>query len=129
MAHLFIIRGLPGSGKTTFARKIMRNGVMEGFFEADQYFTDIDGKYSFNAKDLPKAHAWCLSRVAEVLQEGYTIGVVNTFTRKWEMRPYINFCKENNHTFTVLTCEGNYGNIHGVSDGVIESMRQRWEKV
>jgi Fe2+ or Zn2+ uptake regulation protein len=43
------------------------------------------------------------------------------------MQPYIDYCKEHDHDFTVITCEGTYGNVHGVPDEVIERMKKRWE--
>ena len=128
MAHLYIIRGLPGSGKTTFARKMMECGIFTAFWEADQFFVDKQGNYNFNPADLRRAHAWCLHQVENALCAGYTCAVSNTSTQMWEMQPYIDYCKANDHTFTVITCEGNYGNVHGVPNEVIERMKKRWEK-
>ena len=83
---LVLIRGLPGSGKTTMARVLALVGYEH--YEADQYF-ERDGQYQFNPSELPKAHAWCLARVKESMALGVSCVVANTFTRLWEMQPYI----------------------------------------
>ena len=44
MKNLYIVRGLPGSGKSTFARSIAKPYQI---FEADQYFMK-KGKYNFD---------------------------------------------------------------------------------
>lgn len=129
MSHLYIIRGLPGSGKSTFARRLVDAGIVAkyGWYEADMFFANKWGKYNFQADKLPEAHGWCKQMVFLTLKEDDAI-VSNTFSRIREMQPYIDYCNENGHTFTVITCEGNYGNVHGVPDKAIERMRQRWEK-
>ena len=58
---LYAFRGLPGSGKTSFAKSLNLK-----FFEADQYFEKFnDNKYDF--KLLKKAHQYCYLSVKEEL--------------------------------------------------------------
>ena len=84
--ELVLIRGLPGSGKTTMARVLALVGYEH--HEADQYF-ERAGVYTFNAAELPKAHAWCLDRAQDSMARGASCVVANTFTRRWEMQPYL----------------------------------------
>jgi adenylate kinase family enzyme len=42
---LFLIRGLPGSGKTSFASAIWNDYAV---CEADKFFYDKDGNYNFD---------------------------------------------------------------------------------
>jgi ABC-type proline/glycine betaine transport system ATPase subunit len=61
---LFIIRGLPGSGKSTLGRSIRGlSGGVPDCLSADDYFVGADGVYRFSPSGLPGAHAdrWCLS--------------------------------------------------------------------
>ena len=51
MGHLILVRGLPGSGKSTEAKKIAKTGYYH--FEADQYFITPSGEYKFD-KNLLK---------------------------------------------------------------------------
>lgn len=57
----------------------------------------------------------------------HDIIVSNTFTRKWEMQPYLDLAEKYGWTVFVLTCENNFGNIHGVGVGIIDNMKRRWE--
>ena len=50
---LFIVRGLPGSGKTTLAKSL---GSVH--FEADMYFME-GNEYKFDITKIKKAHEWC----------------------------------------------------------------------
>lgn len=96
--------------------------------EADQYF-DHDGVYRFAASDLPKAHAWCLERAKDSMARGVSCVVSNTFTRRWEMQPYIDAANASGTSVRVLEAVGDWENIHGVPAEAIERMRARWESV
>lgn len=124
MKNLYIIRGLPGSGKSTFAKTLP--GV---HFEADDYFMH-SGVYMFNAKKLPEAHEMCQWQVeVAMLNDHETISVANTFTTRKEMQPYRDLAEKYGYTVVVIKCDGNYGSVHGVPASAIERMRARWEEV
>ena len=61
MKTLYIIRGIAGSGKTTFANTIVDSIAV---CEADQYFVDKEtGEYKFNPDEIKIAHQWCKDEV------------------------------------------------------------------
>ena len=64
MKQLILLRGLPGSGKSTFANLL--GGI---HVEADQYFMQ-DGEYKFDASKLKQAHNWCKLRVEHSMEDG-----------------------------------------------------------
>lgn len=123
---LIIVRGLPGSGKSTFAAAMANTILFGAHIEADMFFEGERG-YSFDASKLPIAHEWCLKRTETLLNECRVVFVSNTFSRRWEYEPYVKLAEALNVPCHVLTMTGNYGNVHGVPVEAIERMRQRWE--
>lgn len=120
--QLTIIRGLPGSGKTTTARKL---GIKH-HYEADMYF-EKDGKYMFNPADIGAAHSWCQQQVRTALKKGEDVVVSNTFCMQWEIQPYIDMAKEFGAEITLIECTGNFTSIHGVPQEVMQRMAEKWE--
>jgi hypothetical protein len=58
------------------------------------------------------------------LQEGEKVVVSNTFVKRWEMEPYLEMCAD----VTIVEAKGEYANIHGVPEEVVNRMRLGWEK-
>ena len=134
--NLIIIRGLPGAGKTTFGRFLSESIPGARQIEADQFF-EITGPYRFDPKRIHDAHEWCRSETYfSMSKEVPVIIVSNTFTRNWEMAPYITLAQRFDYTYTVLTVESGMQsvnalaqrNIHGVPVETITAMEGRWEK-
>lgn len=125
---LFLIRGLPGSGKSTLAQVLARAYTTEHHYEADDYFVQ-DSIYKFNPKQIGDAHDWCQKKFTEAINWGAcTVIVSNTFTQNWEMETYIEYAKARGYLIQVLECKGEFKNIHGVPDNVVQRMRDRWEE-
>jgi len=123
--RLTIIRGLPGSGKTTVAKTEYSDAI---HCEADQYFTDENGNYNFNPGKLADAHEACQKCAQDGLESGNDVVVSNTFTQCWEMEPYLSMADDAGADVEIRTESGDYGNIHDVPEHVIESMKNRFEK-
>lgn len=130
--NLYIVRGLPGSGKSTFARSIAKQYQI---FEADQYFMKR-GKYNFDVTKLKDAHDDCKQRVARRMRENLfnsifftNIVVSNTFTQDWEMRFYRNVAKRYGYkVHTIIVENRHYGkNVHGVPQDKLQAMEDRFE--
>ena len=124
MAKLYIIRGIPGSGKSTFAKKLLQEGKVQQHLEADEFMTDANGDYKFDPSILQKCHQQCQMWTQYYLNLGQSVAVANTFTRKWEILVYTKMGAE----YEVIEMDGEYKNIHGVPDHIIKQMKNRWEE-
>jgi len=128
---LYIIRGCPGSGKSTFAESL---GCP--YFEADMFFMK-DDVYTFDGTKIKIAHAWCQNQVEEAMKfneethglDNSEIAVSNTFTQEWEMEPYFKLAEKYGYNVFSLIVENRHGgkNNHGVPEEKVESMRARFE--
>lgn len=54
--------------------------------------------------------------------------VSNTFTRYGEAAPYLSLAVELRKTYSIITAEGQYQNIHNVPQDIIANMQTRWEQ-
>ena len=118
--QLILIRGLPGSGKSTRARGLAFFGFEH--FEADMFF-ERDGVYRYDSSRIRDAHAWCQKMARQALASGKRAVVSNTFTRLQEMEPYRNMAER----VRVVEVRGNWGNLHGVPPATVQKMAERWE--
>jgi predicted kinase len=122
---LYLVRGLPGSGKSTFAKTL--GGI---HIEADQYFVDVEGNYNFDGSKIKLAHEWCQDMVyMDMLKEIPKIVVSNTFTQEWEIEPYFELAKKYGYkVFSIIVENRHEGtNVHGVPEEKIEQMKNRFK--
>ncbi len=126
MNTLVLLRGLPGSGKSTAAKLFNK----APHFEADMYFMDADGNYQFDVAKIKDAHNWCRHSVMDAMKADYPIVVVsNTFTQEWEMEVYYLLAEELGYMVVSMIVENRHGgkNIHGVPEDKLEIMKNRFE--
>lgn len=122
---LYIVRGLPGSGKSTFAKSL--GGV---HFEADMYFVDENGVYNFDPTKIKMAHNWCMIQTQKAMvNEEPKIVVSNTFTQEWEMETYFKLANENGYQVYSIIVENRHEgkNTHGVPDDKLQIMKDRFQ--
>lgn len=128
---LILLRGLPGSGKSTLGEVILYlpNNNLKPLSE-DDYFIMRDGTYNFNFEKLKEAHNDCQQRCANLMMNGVIrIVVANTFTQEWEMKPYFEMAERYGYRVHSLIVENRHGgnNIHGVPDEKLEIMKNRFD--
>lgn len=125
---LTIVRGLPGSGKTTFAEAMAP--AYHYVFSADDFFSDsMTGEYKFDASKLGMAHASCRTRTELALIAGDSpLFVANTFTTEKEMEPYIALAKKYGYMLFSVIVENRSQtqNIHGVPADTLKKMADRF---
>jgi predicted kinase len=125
---LYLIRGLPGSGKSTEAKRL--EATSPGLFrhvEADMYFI-LGDEYIFDASKLKQAHEWCQSKTEEYLERGYNTIVSNTFTTLKEIKPYEEIAKRLSVKLEVYQMNNSFKNIHNVPEETLRKMKSRWQE-
>ena len=100
--EMIIIRGLPGSGKSTKGLMMVDNGEADELIEADQFFVEPDGTYNYDGDKIREAHNDCRQRTSQGLSDGKNIVVANTFVYRWQMQPYLDYCRENGINVKVI---------------------------
>lgn len=125
---IVLIRGHSGSGKSTLAKKL--NGALPNstHLEADEFFI-YEGEYKFDVSKLSEAHKFCFSKTKKALKNGQVAIVANTFTRNFEIKPYVDLCRELNEMMIIFECNGNYQNVHGLSEELLNRQIQRKEEI
>lgn len=106
ICKMFVLRGCPGSGKSTWAKQFELDQIGKSSFikivSADQYFVRIDGTYFWNKEELPNAHKWCKNKAERWLQEtvdwrnnlalanqNYYLIVDNTNIKRRDFKEYV----------------------------------------
>ena len=127
MPHLYIVRGLPGSGKSTYSKTKL--GHIKHHYEADMFF-ERDGRYEFTSALIGAAHDWCFGNVVKALFDGHDVVVSNTFTANWEMEKYLGLAAPmGDLRFTVIEMQTQFQNTHNVPQAALDRMKRRWEEL
>ena len=122
---LIIVRGIPGSGKTSFASFLGR-----AICCADDFFTTRDGKYVWKAERVGTAHEWCQRKCRRFMKKQIeTVIVANTSTTEREMQPYMDLARQFSYKVFSVIVENRHGNVsvHGVPEATLDKMRGRFD--
>lgn len=128
---MILVRGLPGSGKSTMAREIAAGSNFRGpgmgyaHLEADQFFYE-NGVYNFDASKLHQAHQRCLLNARTCLEGHQSVIVSNTFTTKKELKPYFELAREFNIVPVVLLAQNAFGSVHSVPAETLFQLSERF---
>ncbi len=135
MAKIWIMRGLPGSGKSTKAIKICKNNNWPTIVSSDDYFIAGDNYY-FDPMKLGSAHRWSQWKVRQLINAGRDVILDNTNLQWKEMKSYIVNALEAGYEVEIVEPDTEWAwNIdkliekgsHGVPRDTYESMMARYE--
>jgi hypothetical protein len=120
---VLLLRAVAGAGKSTLA-DIFNTKVGWLTVCADDFFTDDNGVYNFDASKLGHAHKECQQKFMEALYDPTVEGIVvaNTNTKERDFAFYEKAAKEAGAMFISLVVENRHGNkdIHGLPQSVRE---------
>eukprot|EP00736_Rhodelphis_marinus_P013529 Rmarinus@m.4306 len=95
--QVVIIRGLPGSGKTTVAAHVASCicNTPSRVCSIDDFFTSPEGVYTYVPGKLVEAHAACMASYLGAVRDPSvkTVIIDNTNSRLWEYANYIEVAK------------------------------------
>lgn len=131
MKKVYIMRGIPGSGKSTRARELA--GDLGVIHSTDDYFM-VNGKYRFNPKLLGRNHELNFKAFKASLNQGfYPVVVDNTNVRHWEYQRYEQAAIDAGYQVEIVKVPhidpilAAKRNTHGVPESAIRRMLDRWE--
>jgi predicted kinase len=123
---IYIMRGLPGSGKSSWASEIAGAQI----FSADSYHM-VNGVYRYDPKIAGQAHNECFKSflLAAMSNRKNAFIVDNTNTSLVELSPYVRVCEafERDYTIVYVMCSVASAiarNIHGVPPNTILTMNR-----
>lgn len=119
-----ILRGLPGSGKSTYAKKLAGEGWVH--FENDMYFMK-DGKYVFDQTKADEASNWCYQQFIKALRGGKDVVISNVFVTKKAIDRYVKAAKNLGADVKVIKFDKNFGNVHDVPKDVYANMKRNFQ--
>tara|TARA_Y100000310_G_scaffold161696_1_gene161596 strand:- start:520 stop:945 length:426 start_codon:yes stop_codon:yes gene_type:complete len=140
MLTAIILRGLPGSGKSTVAeilalgRSTMVSHDSNTITHSTDSFFYEDGDYNFDFKKLGEYHAKNLAAFTDSCEKKVSLIICdNTNTQYWEYEKYIEAAKKHGYKVHIVTV-GDFDveccaerNTHGVPGEAIQKMKDRWE--
>ena len=92
---MVLLRGLPGSGKSTMAKALTAAGqdsINVATVSADSFFVDPSGRYVYVPSLLEKAHQWAQNKAKLAIKnEANLIVVDNTNLQVISLRPQLFF--------------------------------------
>ncbi len=136
----YILRGLPGTGKSMLARTMEMGWGYAKSFSTDDYFM-VSGKYQFDPSKLGEYHQKNLNAADDYMKSfkdsHNTIMCIidNTNTQHWEYEKYIQSAENNGFMVQIISIDWDAKDIplyaernsHGVPEEAIQRMADRWE--
>lgn len=124
-----ILRGLPGSGKSTFTSQLGSDVIS---CSADHFF-ERSGTYVFDSNLLFLAHKTCRNKFETAVRAGApTVVVDNTNIKFKDWKNYLTFALENGYYVTIVEMQERNIDVmmargkHNVPRSTYEKMLKEW---
>jgi predicted kinase len=135
---VFIMRGVQGSGKSTYASMLHQAAFEDGQLpltvSADHFFVGPNG-YQFDVTKLGDAHKECMQRFIRALNDGMNPVIVdNTNINVEDVAPYVAVGEALDYKVTIIQVNtppdvAAKRNIHGVAEKQVHRTHERLQHV
>jgi predicted kinase len=144
---LIVLRGLPGSGKTTFAGNLCKQAADLGMCKpeicsSDFFFEKEDGSYEYNPRDIGASHRWSQTELSDMIEDGISYIILdNINSQSWEAKRYVEPAVNNGYHVEIVEVLSPWcknfdelekrclANGHNVPVESIRKMAKKWHKV
>ena len=146
MKTVIINRAVPGSGKTTMTKCIIKelekNSIPYAIHSTDDYFM-VGNRYIFDIKKLNKYHQKNLDEFKKSLQKGIEVVICdNTNIAPWQSEPYTNEARKRGYQILCITLDPRdikehvksqqitpqKPDAHGVSEDILRRMIEEYKR-
>lgn len=133
MKQVIVMRAIPGSGKSTYAKQLVSQTTAKGLTSiicsADDYFYELGkGSYAFDPSKIADAHKYCFKKFVNAVNSNIDLIIVdNTNLSAWEISPYKSYAEINDYDFAINEVRSDPGEAfkrqqHGVPQQAHERM-------
>lgn len=123
MAILRLMRGVPGSSKSTSAKRMFPGTLL---LENDMFLISND-QYKWSKERVKVGIDLCTKMTEMALENNSDVVVANTFTKRRFIAAYEKLAMKYGAKFEVYRCTGNYQNVHGLNDEMVTSFKNAME--
>lgn len=130
MKTLHIVRGLPGTGKTTFVQKRF-NGILQ--LENDQCWITADGKYEYGVgfnNPRERVEMYMHDMLVRAMCQDVNVAVSSVFCHIASVSKIVELAKAYNYNFQIwlMSSENRriFRNVHNVPTDAIKSMEREF---
>lgn len=124
----YLVRGLPGAGKTAFMESIRQEGDVT--VATDDFLTNENGEYEWTQERLEQAIGQCLGKTEKAMQDGVQkIFVHGVFDKEEHLSPYYKLAKRHGYRVFSIIVENRHGGVdaHAVPLKILEQFRHNFD--
>lgn len=123
---LILIRGLPGSGKSTFARDLQYLNTDLFHYESDNFLIE-DGKYIWSPERVKNARQECFKGVSYLLNNNFSVIVSNCFISNKAIRKYTKLV--NPSQLFIIEMDSQFVSIHNLNEKTFNNIKESYQSL